>query len=263
MAGFVERGETRSAALADWLARFDFLLFLTAGLSHRYGLIDTPGFFWVLALVGALAALALLLAIAAFRRLWLYGDRGGKHATRAMLVALLILAPFLVSAWQVLRYPALNDVATDLDDPPRLTIAANARNGTMNPVDPLTVIEAERQVQAFPEVTGRRYEAAPDTVIEAVNAIAASRGWNIAGQFDQTVQVGEVTIEVTISSLIFGFAADAAIRITDEGETTYVDMRSISRFAAHDLGSNAMRIRAFLDDLDDEVASRAGGRSSE
>lgn len=262
MTGIVERGEARSAGWADWLARFNLLLFVIAGLSHRYGMISTPDFFWVLGLVGCLAALALLLSVAAFRRLWLFGNRGGKLATRATLIVLLILAPFFASAWQILRYPALNDVSTDLDDPPRFTVLARSRSSAMNPLDAFTISEAEAQAAAFPEVTGRRYEAAPDTVLAAAETILAERGWRIAGQSENSSQSGEMTIEIVARSLVFGFESDAVIRVTDEGETTYVDMRSSSRYGAHDLGSNARRIGSFLDNMDDEVASRAGGQAA-
>ena len=262
MAGYVERGVTRSAAWADWLARFDLLTFLIAGLSKRYGLIAAPDFFWVLGLVGCLAALALLLAAVAFRNLWLFGNRGGKLATRAVLVLLLIMAPFLLSGWQVFRYPALNDVSTDLDDPPRFSRLAQSRTAMMNPIDPISVAEAVSQVDAYPQVTGRRYEAAPDTVLGAAVDILNTRDWQVVAQAQDIAQTGEITIEFVANSLIFAFTSDGAIRITDEGETTYVDMRSTSRHGAHDLGSNARRITSFLDSLDDEVATRAGGQAS-
>ncbi|MEX0344933.1 MAG: DUF1499 domain-containing protein [Rhizobiaceae bacterium] len=259
MAAKLERGEAKSAGWADWLARFDLLLFVIAGLSHRYGMITTPDFFWLLGLIGCLAALALLLAIAAFRRLWLDGDRGGKLATRALLVVILIIVPFILSGWQALRLPALNDVATDLDDPPQYSVLARSRRGMMNRIDAYTIAEAEAQIAAFPSVTGRRYGAAPDTVLAAVNAIVIARGWEIAAQSEITGETGETTLEVVSRSLIFGFENDIAIRITDEGETTYVDARSSSRYGSHDLGANARYITSFLDGLDDEVANRAGG----
>jgi uncharacterized protein (DUF1499 family) len=49
-----------------------------------------------------------------------------------------------------------------------------------------------------------------------------------------------------------------AIRLTDEGETTYVDMRSASRYGRGDFGDNARRIAGFLDALDAEMADQAG-----
>ncbi len=262
MAAKLERGVAKSAGWADWLARFDLLLFVIAGLSHRYGIITTPEFFWLLGLVGCLAVLALLLAVVALRRLWLDGDRGGKLATRALLIVILILVPFAISGWQALRLPALNDVATDLDDPPQYSVLARSRTGMMNPIDAYTIAEAEAQIAVFPSVTGRRYGAAPDTVTEAVNAILSGRGWVIAAQSEISGEAGETTIEVVSRSLIFGFASDIAIRITDEGETTYVDARSSSRYGTHDLGANARYITSFLDGLDDEVANRAGGGQS-
>ncbi|MEZ5810776.1 MAG: DUF1499 domain-containing protein [Rhizobiaceae bacterium] len=258
MTGHLERGEAKSAARADWLARFDLLLFVIAGLSHRYGLIGTPDFFWVLALIGSLAGLSLLMAAIAFRRLWLHGDRGGKLATRATFVAVLVAAPFFVSGVLVLRYPALNDVSTDLDDPPQFEVLARQRGAAMNPIDAITVDEAESQIAAYPHVTGRRYEAAPDTVLEAAVSIITARGWKIVAQSEVSAETNEVAIELVARSLIFGFVSDAVIRITDESETTYVDMRSVSRYGVHDLGENARRITSFLAGLDGEIAIRAG-----
>ena len=51
---------------------------------------------------------------------------------------------------------------------------------------------------------------------------------------------------------------NADIRITDEGDTCYVDMRSASRYGRHDLGDNAARITGFLTALDAAVAGAAG-----
>ncbi len=46
--------------------------------------------------------------------------------------------------------------------------------------------------------------------------------------------------------------------MTDEGDATYVDMRSASHFGQHDLGDNARRIDDFLSDLDAAMLARAG-----
>jgi len=53
--------------------------------------------------------------------------------------------------------------------------------------------------------------------------------------------------------MVFGFASDISIRLSEEAETTYVDMRSVSRFGPHDLGSNALIISEFLAALDAEL----------
>ena len=51
-----------------------------------------------------------------------------------------------------------------------------------------------------------------------------------------------------------GFPADVAIRLIDEDTSTYVDMRSTSRYGPHDFGDNAARIASFLAELDIEIA---------
>ncbi|EJF92872.1 hypothetical protein ME9_01487 [Bartonella taylorii 8TBB] len=45
------------------------------------------------------------------------------------------------------------------------------------------------------------------------------------------------------------------IRLTNEGDTTFVDMRSASRYMPRDLGTNAAFIIDFMDVLDTEIAS--------
>lgn len=58
--------------------------------------------------------------------------------------------------------------------------------------------------------------------------------------------------------MIFGFRHDIIIKIQSEEEATLVDMRSASRFGAHDFGSNAAIIEDFLADLDTALLGIAG-----
>jgi uncharacterized protein (DUF1499 family) len=61
-------------------------------------------------------------------------------------------------------------------------------------------------------------------------------------------------VEAVASATLFGFPDDIAIRLRVEDGETVVDMRSASRFFAHDLGSNARRITAFMNELDLKLA---------
>ena len=63
-------------------------------------------------------------------------------------------------------------------------------------------------------------------------------------------QQEERYVEAVAHSFLFGFESDIVLRIIEEEDGTLVDMRSTSRFGAHDLGSNASRIIAFMSDLD-------------
>jgi hypothetical protein len=50
-----------------------------------------------------------------------------------------------------------------------------------------------------------------------------------------------------------GFRDDVVLRLRADSDGTRVDMRSASRYGRHDLGTNAARIVAFLDDVDTAV----------
>ena len=60
MTGYYDRPVS---PLGDWsrfLARLALVMFIIAGLAHRYGLMETVGFFWVLGFICLLAITALV-----------------------------------------------------------------------------------------------------------------------------------------------------------------------------------------------------------
>lgn len=244
----------RHSISAKWSVRLAFLsvvLFVLSGLGHRFERIETPEFLWLLAIVGCLALLALLLAIKGFTSLWRRGDIGFTRAFWGALIALVVLVPFATTLYQAIALPRIYDVSTDITDPPAL-FAANQRTESMNPVvnDPES---RHLQSSAYPQVTGRRYDGSPDRILTAVNTVIANNGWTMVSQQGEPGEDAEILVEVVARTWLLGFTSDAVIRLSDEGETTYVDMRSVSRYGIHDLGENAERIIAFMTALDAEV----------
>jgi len=69
-------------------------------------------------------------------------------------------------------------------------------------------------------------------------------GWDIVA-----VVPGELRIEATDTTLLFGFKDDIVIRIAPAGQGSRVDVRSLSRVGKSDLGVNAKRIRKYLRQL--------------
>jgi uncharacterized protein (DUF1499 family) len=69
---------------------------------------------------------------------------------------------------------------------------------------------------------------------------------------------GDTTFEAVAYSVLLAIPYDVVIRIVDEQESTYVDMRSASRYGLHDFGENARRIATFLAALDAEASVQAG-----
>ncbi|MBE7183585.1 MAG: DUF1499 domain-containing protein [Methylobacterium mesophilicum] len=235
----VKRSAT--AGLARRMAWFAGLLFVVSGAAHRFGLLTTEAFATVLAVVAGVAGAALLLALFAWRRVWVKGFRGAGDVAHALIVSLLVLLPFGWAGAEAMTHPMLSDIATDLDDPPALASR-----------EPLPEAAKTEQAQAYPEVVGHRYPLPVERLSELVRTMMEERGWVPVEQADAT---DGITLRAPARTLVLGFTSDVVIRITDEGETSYVDMRSRSRFGRTDLGDNAARIAGFLADLDTRAAS--------
>src|SRR5690606_19548678 len=105
-------GTMRIAGRSDWLARFTLLFSLVTALAHRFGLVVTSEYFWLLAFGGVVALAAAMMAVAALRRAWRYGEAGAARGVRAILISLVILAPYAYSGWLIVHLPALDDVST-------------------------------------------------------------------------------------------------------------------------------------------------------
>jgi hypothetical protein len=253
MNALVQRRSSRAARWSRRLAFFAAVLFVMSGLGHRFGRIDTVSFLWLLGIVGALGIGALCAAAYGFARLWERGEKAGRDSTAGGLLALAVLAPFILSAWRVIAYPGLTDISTDVVSPPALTIAARERTGATNPVEPMSPEAAELQLAAYPGVIGRRYEVAPDLVLGAIFSLARAWGWTVRGTPELVEGQNELTIEIVAYTFFLGFPSDVAIRLVEEDASVYVDMRSASRYGSHDLGDNARRIESFLLALDAAV----------
>ena len=250
---------TRSAGLSRGMASFSVVLLITAVLGHRRGLVDTTAFFWVLGIVALLAAFALLLSGFAFSRLWKFGDRGGHDLTIGALLGLAVLAPFGFVAYQIATLPMLRDISTDVEDPPALTAAMSLRTPAMNRLEMPSAGERTLQAQAYPLVAGRRYDLSLDQVLQSVSTVLGRQGWEIVVPPPAADQAaGEVDIEAVARTFILALPSDVVIRLVDDGDSTFVDMRSASRYGRHDLGDNAERITGFLAELDQEIANQAG-----
>lgn len=131
----------------------------------------------------------------------------------------------------------------------------------MNDLGPIGAEAAAVQQERYPEITGRRYDLGADRVLGIVRHLMAARGWAVLHSPDAARDepiASDVTLEAVAYSLIVAIPGDVAVRILDEQGSTYVDMRSASRFGLHDFGENARRIASFLADLDAEAALQAG-----
>jgi Protein of unknown function (DUF1499) len=205
------------------------LLCLIVGPSLAYVRVAPPLVgFMIFAASALLGLIAVLWGIVALIR------RRGRRALVGLLLGLVPVAILGALGVAGSGHPRINDISTDLDDPPALAAA---------PAYPADFVPIVRE--AYPEVARLIVDAPPDAVFQAAMELTATRpGW-ILGLADARTRV----IQGVAETRLFHFRDDFAIRVRPRGSQSVVDMRSRSRDGKGDLGANAARIRAFLDDL--------------
>lgn len=215
---------------------------------HKSGALRTQvflsglGLIWLVAITGAVAAFF------GIRSLWREGKEGGHRSITGLALSLIVLSPLAFAAYKAGTTPLLNDVSTDLPDPP---LFAGETTPRLNPA---------LQAKAYPEVTGRRYELSAELVAAAIEELLAFEGWRLLNREGNLAAARELHFEAEVSTLLFGFKDYVVIRVTDEERSAFVDMRSKSGFGDADLGANAARIAKFLDALDEKVQKEAGNQ---
>jgi len=206
------------------------------------------------AMFGALgmAGVGILLALAALAVIWRDGVPGVGPALLAIFFGAAVLAYPAYLGTRYLRTPPINDVSTDLQDPPRFEQAARFRpRGTADHPGGLT---AELQRAAYPDLETLQVAATPQIAFEAARSVLAKRRWTII--LDRPPAANrDGQLEAVARTLILGFREDVAVRIRSGADGVNIDVRSASRYGGHDLGSNAARVRSLLEDIDDAVAA--------
>lgn len=138
--------------------------------------------------------------------------------------------------------PPIHDITTDMNNPPAFTLLAAAREEAPNAVEYPGAETARQQKAAYPELKSITLAMPMTRAMDAAKATVQARGWEIAGSTENT-------LEATATTRWFGFKDDVAIRMAETQSGVQVDMRSASRVGKSDLGTNAERIQAFLEDL--------------
>jgi hypothetical protein len=254
-----ERLYSRWATWSLRLSEFSAVLLIYSVIAYRLRYVPATGFFWLLGLVGIIGLVGLGLAFLGFNDVWQRGDKGIARALGGLAVAGLVLFPFALSGYRAVVYPRLYDISTDVDDPPTFITAEASRTPPMNPIRPVSADAARLQAGAYPDVTGRRYNGSPDRIMPSVMAVMQAKGWTVTGTRGTPGQDDEVFVEALAHTFYLDLPVDVVVRLSDEGGTTYVDMRSSSRYILHDFGDNARRITAFMFALDDQVQSTGVG----
>jgi uncharacterized protein (DUF1499 family) len=242
---------SRLAIWARRLAIFSLPVALLAIVIERAGLLEIVPVLATFAAALAVAAIAILLAVAAFVVIWREGVGGLGHAAAAIVIGAALLGYPAYLGVKAYRLPAISDVTTDPIDPPRFETIGRLRSRQANPITYAGLYAAELQRQAYPDIEPLDTSANARDAYEAARAAITKRRWQIINERPPEPGRRDGYIEAVARTLIMGFRDDVAVRIRAVGQGARIDVRSASRYGRHDFGTNAARVRALLDDIDD------------
>jgi hypothetical protein len=253
---------SRLAIWARRIAGFSLPVALLAIVIARKGLLEIVPMLVTFAASLAMAVIAILLALASLIGIWRHGREGLGAAMTAIVIGIALLGYPAYLGARALRLPEISDVTTDPIDPPRYEIIARLRPRGSNPVAYAGLYAAEQQKAAYPNITPLDTDASAQSAYDAAMEAIGKRRWQVinarAPQAAQPARPGQPAqpardgyIEAVARTLIMGFRDDIAVRIRAVGTGARVDVRSSSRYGRHDFGTNAARVRALLDDIDD------------
>ena len=237
----------RIDGLAGGLARFALVLALLCGVAellagpaYRLGLWSLGTAFgtmrWATTAALAAAAIALVATLLAART----GVRQLAMPLAGLVLALAVAAPPLWLYMRVQQLPHIHDISTDTANPPAFVAVLPLRQGARNPVDYASGTAAQQKA-GYPDITPLQLAVTPAEAFARAEQAVRALGWSIVAAVPS-----EGRIEATDTTLLFGFKDDVVVRITPSGPGSTVDVRSLSRIGGSDFGTNAKRVRAFL-----------------
>jgi len=181
------------------------------------------------------AVIAMLLSLIG---LWLVRPGGTSRGLLPGMLGLVLALPlviFIVNFEYAARvYPPINDLSTDLEDPPSFW---EVPHPVVYPGDQV----AELQRKGYPDIKPLELAMDADASLKLALAVAREMGWEIISE-----STSEMQIEAVATSFLFGFEDYVAVRVQEVNGHARVDMRSHSRLGRIDRGVNASRIRTYL-----------------
>jgi uncharacterized protein (DUF1499 family) len=188
---------------------------------------------------------ALLAVIAVIAGVRAASRRTVVLAAIALAAAALVATPPMLMARQSSRVPAIHDITTDTDNPPRFAAVVPLRAAAPNTLDYSAEVAAQQR-RAYPDLAPAQLDVPPARALALAEQAARAMGWEIVA-----VSPPDLRIEATATTRLFGFKDDVVVRVTPAPQGSRVDVRSVSRVGRSDLGANAQRIRAYLKTLDE------------
>ncbi len=232
-----------------WLAFYDAILAIAmigAGMvGAHFSLIAPFMGFQLFALGFLLSILGLAVGlIATFQTRKPQLAAGRNRAVMATVVCAVIALPLIVTVLRSSKYPPINDITTDFNNPPEFVNAQKLQHEPNRDMKYNKAKYADRQLAGYGPIGPIKERLSPADAFARVTEVAkASPTWTITYSDPATN-----TLEVVATSKLWHFNDDVVIQVrpTPDG-ASLIEMRSKSRDGIGDFGVNARRIRRFFD----------------
>lgn len=232
------RKPARSAGTSLWLGIIGTILAVGGSYGSGQGFWPfTIGLLMVavaflLAMIGGLAGLFALIRNS-------QGSGLGRRITIGLLLCGAVLAGVGPWIYRGVSFPPIHDVTTDLANPPVFATLPMRKDNLAG----VESVEQWRELhrKAYSDIAPITLGMTPEAVIARAKTLASARGWVVSSQTAER-------LEATATESPFKFKDDVVIVATPtkDGQSSLVNMRSVSRIGASDFGINAKRIREFL-----------------
>lgn len=242
-----QRKWSRMAVASAVIAGIIAAIVILAGPAHRIGIVDYRTAISGLRF-GAYAAMGgvviAILGMVFARPAW--GARGMVLAAGALVINLAVAITLIMMASRAYSVPPIHDITTNMMDPPQFEAVADLRASGENSTDYAGIDKIGRlQAKAYPDLEPIYVMETPDAVFDRAEQAARALGWDIVALDPENGR-----IEATDTTFWFGFKDDVVIRVREAPmNATSLDVRSASRVGVSDIGTNAARIRAFLNEF--------------
>ena len=168
---------------------------------------------------------------------------GQSKSLTGLAIGLGLIIVVLGAAATNPQVPPINDITTNLEDPPAFASADEVPDYAGRDMSYPTGFAALVR-EAYPDLAPLRLEGPLEQTFARALEAADSLGWQVVAK-----DPARGVFDAQQVSTIFRFVDDVTVRIVPDGDGCLVDVRSKSRDGRSDLGANAARIRAFLEEL--------------
>jgi uncharacterized protein (DUF1499 family) len=223
------------------------LLLLAAPFGYVTGTLPLRTALLTVFVWGAYAAAAAAVVSLAGLILTLRRPKGARRGLALATVSFLLAVAFIAMPARFRMggpKPPIHDISTDTQDPPQfvavLPLRAAAPNTTVYAGEKI----ASQQHAAYPDLQPHEMNVPPAQAFERALAAVRTMGWDLVA-----AEASDGRIEATDTTFWFRFKDDVIVRIRPSGSGSRLDVRSLSRVGGGDVGTNAARIRAYLDVL--------------